>query len=446
MALVGCTVYGTDTELVCKSAAYCSSACQEKDLALHDLLCKKLPSFLDNTLRPQDAYQTTHRLALLFEKDEDLPEFTWVETTIAIFHDGRYSLACDLEWLGDNAATAVIHTRHDRKIQLWRTRPPRPDINIPICTLIEGGWDFMMEEAADSDDFQDSIVVMGVEDTIMDSIKDDARVTKYRDVTPDNLRVALRCFLAEVDMFDGSNAEDDGKKWVIFGQPDFFKAVMISNQENVAYGEPNFREVMLNKHHRYIDSYDDKSVISERMGITLVTRKCLSYGGTLRDNTNTEAFALLLSAKTSKDNKFWGQIPRKKYDNLAFLLFRKDKEDITKQQVKVLSVYCQDVLRPALKEPADWAWEKEDKEAVLDVWCSTEEFGVHCWPPSPSVFQPATAPSCTSPSQPPTPHQRAKLSWHHRKNFRMQALPSPPIPVLELLSKESSVLPHIELP
>lgn len=114
------------------------------------------------------------------------------------------------------------------------------------------------------------------------------------------------------------------------------------------------------------------------MGITLLMRELpLSVVG-FRENTNTEALNLLLNVSTSDDNEFWGRVPFPKYDSSkdpSFLVFRKHNEDITKQQVEVLSCYCRDVLDRGLEQPEEWTWEEEDKEAVLDVFCSSEMFG-----------------------------------------------------------------------
>ncbi|CZR63084.1 uncharacterized protein PAC_12981 [Phialocephala subalpina] len=268
--------------------------------------CAKIPAFFDNTPRPHDTYQITHKLVLLFDK----------EGRRARIH------------LGGN---------HIYDVPRWQ-----------------------MEETAETDYFPGSIVVMGV-DHMMDT-----RVTQYRDVTPDDLRVSLTCFLEDTCMFEDSHLVDprdpepeDEKKWIIFGQPDFFKAVEIGNEKDVALGDPKLQE----------------SAVTERMGITLLARKCPTYKKTPEDHKNPEANALFLNVRTTTHNKRWGRIPSRSYENPTFLVFRKDKEDVTKQQVEALSAYCREVVARVLRGEEDWAWEKEDKEAVFDFWCSVEKFG-----------------------------------------------------------------------
>ncbi|CZR70273.1 uncharacterized protein PAC_20174 [Phialocephala subalpina] len=382
MAPSGCAVCGIDTNLVCKnckSAGYCSSTCQAKDLALHQLLCGKLQPFLEANPRPENNYTTTHKLALLFDKNENSPEFIWIETKITMSDDGTYNLTCDLsEWLGYDGdadggsgdGEAFIHARHDKKIQVWKASGAIAQ-NPGIFTLTEGGWDFGMVDDAYPDRLRGTIIGMGVE-----SLKDDTRVTKYRDVTLDDLRVALSCFLEDSYMFDVHKSHEDGyNPYVILDQPEWFKAVKINNREEYFSKTNPFQEVMLNRNMRQWHS--DKSAISELMGITLLVRKFPLYRDTFKDRINPEAISLLLNVNTSEDNEFWGRVPFPKYDSgkdPTFLVFRKDKQEITKQQVEALSSYCQVVLCQVLEEPEEWSWEKEDQEAVLDVYCSAEKF------------------------------------------------------------------------
>lgn len=59
----------------CRSAVYCSRACQKIDFPLHKLLCSKIGTFVEEKPRPSDV----HYLALLFHEKSNLPGLVWVE-------------------------------------------------------------------------------------------------------------------------------------------------------------------------------------------------------------------------------------------------------------------------------------------------------------------------------------------------------------------------------
>lgn len=84
---------------------------------------------------------------------------------------------------------------------------------------------------------------------------------------------------------------------------------------------------------------------------------------------------MLLGTDTSEDFEFWGRHDTKygTGNDPSFIVFREDKQDVTKQQVEALSNYCRDVMFAALQDRPE-GWDEDQKKAVLDAYCSAGEF------------------------------------------------------------------------
>jgi hypothetical protein len=135
--------------------------------------------------------------------------------------------------------------------------------------------------------------------------------------------------------------------------------------------------VMVNRNHPKIMKHDNKSGVSEHMGITLLFKRHPVYPSPVVEQTNYTAVHLLLSIDTSENNEFWASIPSaRSFYRLdpTYLVFRADGQDITVQQIDALSCYCKDILTNVLEGPELETLEPEDKETILDVWCSAEKF------------------------------------------------------------------------
>lgn len=74
MAPSTCVICGRSPEhscASCKSAGYCSKACQQLDWPLHKTLCKKIAS-------PPTRPKPTSKLAILLSADKPEPQLIWV--------------------------------------------------------------------------------------------------------------------------------------------------------------------------------------------------------------------------------------------------------------------------------------------------------------------------------------------------------------------------------
>ncbi|KAF8856157.1 hypothetical protein BDZ45DRAFT_804395 [Acephala macrosclerotiorum] len=273
---------------------------------------------------------------------------------------------------------SFTHSRHGRKIQFWFFDDgENAEDNQGIYNLVDGGVDFPMWEETYPSRLQGSIIIMGVSNE-----SDDTRITDYRDITLDDLRVALSYFLEDTYLFPVPNDDYEYNPFVICSQPDWFKGVKITNVGEMEFGNDQFKEVMLNKNHPNIDTHHDKSTVTELMGMPLLFRRCpLLVKPSPFHHTdpciNLAAIFMLLGTDTSFEFESWGRPKFPKYDNgydPTFLVFRKDKQDITKQQVEALSVYCHQVVSRAMEEPEAGIWRQKEKQAVLDHYCSAERF------------------------------------------------------------------------
>jgi hypothetical protein len=319
---------------------------------------------------------------LFFEqngKDEER-KFIWVETQARMSggkmlgHSGLPKLG---KWLGGRKRRSTLHTLNDRTIEIWEVEE-NDCKDAGVSELIEGGWDSSMWDDACPDHFGASLVIMGV-----GTVAEDGFVSSYRDLTLDDFRVASHCFLEDSYLFEVDN--DEGRfPLLIFSQPKWLEAVQISNAgEMKERNRAQYRRMMLNKDHAEINWHDDTSEITERMGITLLFRKCPSIVKTnyfakepFKLNANPAAFYLLLGADTSDEYEHWGQSQFPKYDNgndPSFIVFREDKKGITTHQVEALSEYCRNVMFDALLDE-DGTWDQRKKEEVLDFYCSAQKF------------------------------------------------------------------------
>lgn len=277
MSPAGCAVCGTLANLVCgdcKSTTYCSGACQQKDQALHDVLCGKLEAFIENNPRPTDTTKITHKLGLLLRQqhnDYDIhPDIIWVEMRCIKEIDRHDSLSCDLSKIFDevkDGPKGIILARNDRKVEIWCSDEYyMPNRNVQL--LVSGGMKFKLP--LDADAIDGPIVLIGVDEQWDDTVEE------YRDFAAADLRVALSYFLRDVYCFEIDDESDlsTTNRYMIFEQPEWIKAVQISSttEPSLQY-KFNLQTIMLNKNHPRLGQYDIKSKVSERMGIPFLFQK-----------------------------------------------------------------------------------------------------------------------------------------------------------------------------
>lgn len=99
-------------------------------------------------------------------------------------------------------------------------------------------------------------------------------IIEYRDIDLHDLRVAMSCFLEDTYLFEIGDNGKPPNPYTILNQPDWFKGVRISDAEEEKQGKGRYREVMLNRNHKKVETHDARSTISEIMGVTLLFRRC----------------------------------------------------------------------------------------------------------------------------------------------------------------------------
>ncbi|KUJ08177.1 uncharacterized protein LY89DRAFT_677067 [Mollisia scopiformis] len=363
MAPVKCGVCGRPTNLICKdckSAAYCSKHCQVRDNALHERICEKMTVALNNLddEHPPDEPDVTYKLGMRFDKDEpdkDMPQMIWVETVEE--SDTSKAISQYSDWIGGgDVRKDFFYTFHDRTIQLSTDSGKFPEENSGISQLIRGGRYSNLRNGAYPHRLRSSVVIMGVE-----QMTNDNRVAEYRDMTANDLRVALKCFLEDTYIFEvgGNNTENP---FVALKQPEWCQAVKINNLAELHQQIPSsqFQTVLLNKKHAEIGTYEYKSVISEIIGIPLLLKRLpctLKRKTTEEFEPNNAALSLLFGTDRIDPAKkpASGNSEYEEEDNLSFLVFREDQENLKRQQVEAMCIYgrFQKVLRRSQAKKID---------------------------------------------------------------------------------------------
>lgn len=365
---------------ICDSASYCSDVCQKKDLALYGLLCSKLESFIKDNPRPDNM----HKLALLFPEKADLPQLIWVETEP--YHeedeDGNlyvHSIGCKLNQHVGSFPRPLHIDPNPYKLQIYADDMlDKFEGNQCLSHLTKGYASRDLASGMISAyDWNGHRAVVGFAEQ-----GKDGQVAKYRDVTLDDLRGAFDALSQNMNMFE----DDKPNTFVIRDEDKWTKAVKVSCEGDVKFlGKEKYRQVEIRKNHPIFFKCHGISTISRHMGWTLLAKKCEidpAWMFKARQLTkfdpleNCEAWGVLYNADPIAAMGDWGQVNFPTWNgpsDQTVLFARKDKKDVTKYQIEVLSSYCRDVAFHKMDDE-NYAWGKEERMVIINKFFTADAF------------------------------------------------------------------------
>ncbi|KAE9365569.1 hypothetical protein N431DRAFT_518976 [Stipitochalara longipes BDJ] len=284
MAQGKCIICGTATKNKCsrcKSAAYCSRACQKIDLPLHKLLCSQYQAFLKTRPAPNTGPETydakiqiqpsasNHRLAILFPAEGTAPKLIWMNCTTHETGNSRYFFVAEPAqisqdpphvriWMASNACLAGPLTE---SIAALNVGYEYSDVQAGAASPIRWGGDNIItgldanknnegDEDEDEEDLDESDF--------------------YRDATLADFRYAFNWYVRYNDCYECNIPNPyvlrDKSKWT--------KAVKISSSLDMReLGKKKYIEVEVKDSHNIFQSPSGISQAARAVGFPLLAMK-----------------------------------------------------------------------------------------------------------------------------------------------------------------------------
>jgi hypothetical protein len=394
MATLQCVMCDTSTNIicvVCKSANYCSTKCQDIDRPLHNLLCTKLEAFKAANPRPGDDELSTYTLGILFPESEDNPELIWVKSQ-ATLNGQSWTNGCDLSEYSDDFENIDLSevrkvcrmNGKDEGLEVWPCSTGWDD-NECLNDLLYGPSDLNL----DSDYSGLLCERVGCSCVVVRYTSIEiAPCKQYVDISLGDLRLALNSFCR--DWFDDKDVR--GLENNPYGEESFavltsamnktewVKGVVISCNGEMR-GRQNmkkFRLAYLRKDDAIFEKDIDISSIADHLGFPVVLQSIPV--GPIREEDesyeNPEALIILLGASLSKDT--WNVADMSQEEDIdgisSVLVVRRDQQDITPHQVEALSAYCSNVLQSAMTAPEGEKYDRYIKQAIIETYMTYEKF------------------------------------------------------------------------
>lgn len=350
---------------------------------MHKLLCSKFKPFITDNPRPDDM----HKLALLFPEKADLPQLIWVETRV--YHeeneDGSkyiHSMGCTrkLKQHLPNFARPMPIDPNPYKIQIWLDDMQQEfEGNQCLAHLTKG---YASRDLAagmiSAYDWNGNQVVLG-----FDEQNQNSQVTKYRDVTLNDLRGVLNTLSQNMIIFE----DDKVNRFIIRDESKWIKAVKVSCSGDIKFlGKAQFRQVEIKVNHPIYKSFDDISTVSENLGWTLLAKKCpfdpawASRAATSTTDPYENFAAQRLVQNWTPTAQFgdWGAVKYPTWDPFkdpTVLFARKDQKDTTKYQIEALDYYIDSTVRMKMSDEG-YGWSTKQKTALVRKYLTADAFDV----------------------------------------------------------------------
>ncbi|KAF4630290.1 hypothetical protein G7Y89_g7849 [Cudoniella acicularis] len=390
----------------CEASTYCSTDCQNKDSAIHQLLCEAYKPFLDANPRPSE----NHKLAILLPTFSWPPIFTWVKCEILGHGKTR---RCYPEYEGN------------RLSRMFELEPEvvfaSAMLQAKNSSLQKVAFDHLVEIVVlESDQSDKTRINLGVEELMkLKGVKSGKQgfvrrgpllilaqpgtITKhniyYQDTTLADLGVVAEFLLAY-----GPNIKPSQllvKKLSYLGMHEVYdvlgeiaskdsnivKAVDISSKgDRNILGKLKYVETEIQKDSSIFTTTKPTSV-SAYMGLPLLVKKYGNFNPEwMKKYQNGKIFpspfmnrnSLFLNIRAEPIDDGWGFADIHEWDIQigTVLVARQDKKPITLRQVEALARFCRYELCPAMEYAKEvfycsgevsWKNERERKKHLLEM-------------------------------------------------------------------------------
>ncbi|KAF8856158.1 hypothetical protein BDZ45DRAFT_675712 [Acephala macrosclerotiorum] len=388
MSSLKCTICDAETSLICstcKSASYCSTGCQKKDLPLHKLLCDKLEKFKATHPRPEPTFMSSYKLGILFPTKGKEPELIWVKRKLEWKGD-MWKVGCDvLDRDRDDYAVWGQQISHDDESGteiMWNM--DGAEENACLTHLLDGCKGYRKPFPG----YSLIPLATGLADAhiVVRWIKTDTgALMEYQDISLNDLRKALTYFCEEYNHIEVTKPNP----FVLFEQPKWIGCVIIScrGDQESDLEENKYRQVAIKKN--TYERAQNISSISKQLGFTLALApfwipvafpwRAFDVAAINSDLfSNPEALNLRLGIEPSKTNAsawnkamFYGGGKGERAARVT--VCRLDQQDVTPQQVEVLARYCTDVLHKAMEDKDD-DFDEDIKKAIVEKYICRDRF------------------------------------------------------------------------
>lgn len=368
-----CAICKSATKLVCrtcKSATYCSTQCQAKDEALHNLLCRELVVFMAANPRPVETSDTQHKLGLLFPGTKPWPKLIWVKTMTNRDVDDDEAMPYDVSRYF-KGRPSVNYDGNDDDFGSDQTI----DILTPGYYWSDGRLNECLLNLMRGCDAPS----IGVKNAIVLSrLNPSEDVERYQDITLNDLRGALNYFCQRAQTVETK----DPNPYIILEGPQWFRAVKISCVADEVHHE-KFRRVTVSMTYRHEYGEEvDVCCISDQLGIPLIVRREKFYTSNSDDKMYNQGALYLLHGADPSKNECWNspqlQLLHASIDSQTHpgtvVVMRKDGRDLTEKHVEALVAYIQDVLTVVMRDDDNENFDEDAKRAIVKKYMGPESF------------------------------------------------------------------------
>ncbi|KAN0089655.1 hypothetical protein V8E51_019915 [Hyaloscypha variabilis] len=376
MAQYKCTICAKPTSTkcsMCKAAPYCSTECQQKDRALHKLLCSQYRAFLETRPEPNlgpETYDTelhskpsasNHRLAILFPTKGTAPELIWLNYITHGTGSSRYeSLYHEIRRHYSIGEAAQI-TQEGPHVEIWMADDARlvGPLTESIATL-NIGYEFSGIQNGVKPPIRwggDNVITgVAAAENIDEEEEDELRF--YRDVTLADFRRAFDWYARENDCYEHSIPNP----YVLLEKGKWIKAVKISSSLDMQeLNKKKYIKVKVKNTHYIFRHPNGISQAARAVGFPLLAMKFqlgffwASWERHAEHNNqpeNKEVSFLIMSPDIGRTTTRENNAKYSKWDEkpvATTIVARQDKKDLTAHQGRLSSKDKEDAFKEYMR-------------------------------------------------------------------------------------------------